>query len=77
MTRAKAILTVSENTKRDLIDMLSISAERVSVTYNAVSHDRFQRLEPSALAAFERLHLPKDYLLYVGNLKESRAMRLG
>jgi glycosyltransferase involved in cell wall biosynthesis len=75
VTKAKAILTVSENTKRDLIDMLSIPAERITVTYNAVSHDRFQRLDPSALEAFERLHLPKDYLLYVGNLKEFKNVR--
>jgi len=70
VTRAKAILTVSENTKRDLVEMLSIPEARITVAYNAVSQDRFSHLEPSDLAAFHRLNLPKDYLLYVGNLKE-------
>ncbi len=68
--RARAILTVSENTKRDLMEMLSIPGERITVTYPAVRHDQFQAIQPEALSEFRKLELPGEYLLYVGNLKE-------
>ena len=68
--RAKRVLTVSENTKRDLIEILSIPADRITVTYPGVSHDRFRTISPESRTTFEKLGLPRDYLLYVGNLKE-------
>ena len=67
---AKAIMTVSENTKRDLVDMLSIPKDRITVTYPAVDHARFQQKDPASLAELKALGLPSDYLLYIGNLKE-------
>ncbi len=68
--KAKAILAVSENTKRDLMDMLSIPADRITVTYNAVDHERFRKKDPACSTELSELGLPKDYLLYIGNLKE-------
>src|SRR5262249_19123613 len=68
--RARHILTVSENTKRDIVDMLSIAPDRITVTYPAVWHDRFNDRAPKTLPGFEALKLPAGYLLYVGNLKE-------
>ena len=68
--KARVILTVSENTKRDLVEMLAIPAERIIVTYPAISHVRFQSPDPGLLPEFEALSLPHPYLLYVGNLKQ-------
>jgi len=68
--KARAILTVSENTKRDLMDMLSIPESRITVTYPAVDHDRFGQCSADNEADFNRLNLPRDYLLFIGNLKE-------
>src|SRR4029077_8711664 len=68
--RARAILADSESTKRDLMEMLSIPGDRISVIYLGVWHDRYQTLTPGALLEFQKLKLPHDYLLYVGNLKE-------
>lgn len=68
--KARAILTVSENTKRDLVEMLSIPAERIIVTYPAISHARFQNPDPALMPEFNALNLPHPYLLYVGNLKQ-------
>jgi glycosyltransferase involved in cell wall biosynthesis len=68
--RARAIITVSENTKRDLMEMLSIPRERITVTYPGVSQDYFRDIPPDILSEFETLDLPQNYLLYVGNLKE-------
>lgn len=68
--KAQAILTVSENTKRDLINMLSIPENRITVTYNAVDHERFARANPLCEEAFKQLGLPSEYFLYIGNMKE-------
>jgi glycosyltransferase involved in cell wall biosynthesis len=68
--RARAILTVSENTKRDLMNMLSIPGERITVTYPGVWHKHYATIAPDIEAEFQKLGLPKDYLLFVGNLKE-------
>jgi mannosyltransferase len=63
---ADRIITVSENTKRDLLQFHpSIPAERIKVIYNGVSED-FYPLED-----FEKAKLPevnvRPYLVYIGS----------
>jgi mannosyltransferase len=63
---ADRIITVSENTKRDLLQFHpSIPGERIKVIYNGVSED-FYPLED-----FERAKLPevnvRPYLVYIGS----------
>ncbi|OGR89159.1 MAG: hypothetical protein A2992_09850 [Elusimicrobia bacterium RIFCSPLOWO2_01_FULL_59_12] len=68
--RARAILTVSENTKKDLIETLGIPESKITVTPPGVP-DGFHPLAPADYQpALESLKLPKGYFLYVGNLKE-------
>ena len=55
---AAHIIAVSENTKRDIINVFGTSADKISVTYHASSLvDRGNKL----------LNLPEKYLLYVGD----------
>ena len=68
--KARAILTVSEHTKRDLMETLAIPGDRITVTYPGVDHDRFRTPDTAVQEEFNRLNLPPEYLLYVGNLKE-------
>jgi len=68
--KARAILTVSENTKRDLMNMLSIPESRITVTPPGVDYDRFNLRVLDEGDEFKHLGLPIDYLLYIGNLKE-------
>jgi glycosyltransferase involved in cell wall biosynthesis len=68
--RARAILTVSEHTRRDLIQELGIPADRITVAPPAVPAgfrpiDLAQAREQTA-----SLRLPERFFLYVGNLKE-------
>lgn len=64
--RAARILTVSESTKRDLVEHLRIPATRVTVTPCGVS-PRFQPVPLESIRAVrERLGLPVRYLLAVG-----------
>ena len=67
--RAARILVVSEHTKREVVGMLGVPAERVIVTPNA-ARDHFRPPVSAALNAFRaRHHLPERFVLYVGTLE--------
>jgi len=67
--RAPLILTVSKHSKRDLAELLGVSPRRIVVTPNGVDR-RFRPLDPLTRdSAAQRLGLPADYILGVGNPK--------
>ena len=67
--RAVQILAVSEHTKRELVGLLGVPAERVVVTPNAV-RAHFRPPEAATLAAFRvSKGLPERFVLYVGTLE--------
>jgi len=67
--RAARVLVVSEHTKREVVGILGVPAERVVVTPNAV-REHFRPPDPATLAAFRaKKGLPERFLLYVGTLE--------
>jgi glycosyltransferase involved in cell wall biosynthesis len=71
-THADAVLTVSNNSRADIIETWSTAPSRVHVTYPGVD-DVFRQPAPeevsSALAAFE---ITRPYVLYVGHRGEHK-----
>ena len=68
--RSHRILTVSEASKRDIVQFLNVPPEKIVVVYNAID-ERF-RVAPSeeAIARVrERYQLDHRFVLYVGNIK--------
>lgn len=64
---AKKIITVSEYSKRDIMDYFKLPADRIAVTYEAVEpFVEITSAEPveTILAHY---HITQPYLLYVGN----------
>ena len=58
--RATRIIAISENTKRDIVDLLHVNPEKIDVIYHG--HDA-----PTVpLQDHKTLGLPEKYLLYVG-----------
>lgn len=57
--QAEHVIAVSENTKKDLIDLLKVPEEKISVVYNGVNHGLFK---PGGQSVY-----PFPYLLYVGS----------
>lgn len=57
--KAKHIIAVSQNTKRDLVRLLGIAEEKVTVIYNGVDHSIFK---PNGSKP-----APFPYILYVGS----------
>lgn len=64
---AKHIVTVSEYSKRDLMDYFRLPAEQISVTYEAVDALGPAPDEDRVAATLKRYHIRQPYLLYVGN----------
>ncbi|MFW5691505.1 MAG: glycosyltransferase family 4 protein, partial [Chloroflexota bacterium] len=63
--RADHILAVSEATRQDLITMLSVPADRITVQPHGVD----PRYQPQSVEAVRLLGLPNTYLLHVGTLE--------
>ncbi len=68
--RAKAIITVSQSVKDDIVRILGVPASKVHVVYSAPS-DQFRRLSAgTSLENVRRLYsLPDSFILYVGTIE--------
>lgn len=59
---AKKIFTVSDNTKRDMIDMFDFTSEQITVIHNGLNNDFFNTKK-------EKSPMKNPYILYTGNIK--------
>ncbi len=67
--RAAHVLTVSDFTRREVIELLDVAPEKVTTVLNG-RDDRLGPVEPARVAAFrQREQLPDSFLLFVGTLE--------
>lgn len=68
---ARRILTVSETSKQDIVNIYGVPSSRIDVTYNGVDLTRFQPdAEGSRVdATLARYGIKRPYILAVGNLQ--------
>ena len=67
--QATHIVAISENTKRDLIELYGIAPEKITVIYPSIAPD-FQPVDPARVERFRAAKgLPERYLLYLGTLE--------
>lgn len=68
--RADHIIAVSEQTRHDLVQLLSVPPQRVSVAYNGVDA-RFRPMpgDPAVANLRQKLGLPDRFILHVGTLE--------
>ncbi len=67
--RADLVLTISEYSRRKLIELAGIPAERVEAIHLGIDHARFNPVPTAADEALrERLALPDRYIVYPANL---------
>lgn len=71
--KAHRVLTVSEASKRDIVRVLRIPPEKVTVTYNGICGE-FRRLPPEELLRTRRLYALNRYILSVGTLEPRKNM---
>lgn len=68
--RAHHIITVSENSKKEIIDYYKLPADKVSVVPNAIDHDVFYpRQDDEIDRAVKKYGLPKKYIHFHGTIE--------
>jgi glycosyltransferase involved in cell wall biosynthesis len=68
---ASHVIAVSESTKKDLIEKLDVSPEKISVIYEGVDHTKF-KVQSSKFKVDEarrKYSIDRDYLLFVGTIQ--------
>ncbi len=67
---ADQIITVSEHSKKDIIQYFKIPEERISVVYNGVNRAYFQQIsEERKEKVREKFGLNEDYFIFVGTIQ--------
>lgn len=67
--RADHIITVSENSKCDIVKFLHIPEGKISVVYNGVDQNKFHRMEEDkARKIISGRGWPTDFILYAGTI---------
>ncbi|MHB1004887.1 MAG: glycosyltransferase family 4 protein [Chloroflexota bacterium] len=67
--RADRIVAVSENTKRDVVRLLGVPAEKVAVVYHGIE-PHFRVADPAEVSAFRARHgLPERFILFLGTIE--------
>lgn len=66
---ANHIITVSENSKRDIIKFLGIKENKITVVYNGVDQKKFTKMDDiKATKILSSKNWPIHYLLYAGTI---------
>jgi len=71
--KAKMIIVISENTKKDLVKMLAIDPDKIRVIYPGVGEEFCPSPNPE-----DRLSTPNKagYILHVGNIKPTKNIKM-
>ena len=69
--RAYKIITVSQNTKKDILQRFKVKPEKIEVIYLAAGDEFVEKPKEEIDYLYERFNIPrgKKLLMYVGNLK--------
>jgi glycosyltransferase involved in cell wall biosynthesis len=75
-TVADRVMTVSENSKTDIVEILGVAPEKVAVVHEGVE-ERFRRLDRDTCKAHvaKRFGIESDFLLAPGGLAENKNIR--
>jgi len=74
-----AIITASENTKKDVIEASGCEEQKVVVIYNGVDYEAFSKVQKKSPLAHEvrqKYKLPEHFILWVGSYREHKNLEL-
>jgi glycosyltransferase involved in cell wall biosynthesis len=69
LRRATACIAISEQSKKDAVEILKLATDRIDVIYPGVADAFFTVREAEAKAVAKRYRLDKPYLLFVGMIE--------
>jgi len=76
--RARAIITSSECSRRDMVTLLGVPPEKITVIYDACDHEIFNPspADPAALEQMrQRLKIGKPYVLHHGTIQPRKNLK--
>ena len=62
--RADKIIAISENTKKDIVNMLNVDPSKIQVIYHGIERENMINIPVQRI-------IPQDYVLYVGSRKQN------
>jgi glycosyltransferase involved in cell wall biosynthesis len=70
ISKASAIVTISENSKREIMEEYGVSEDRITIINPALDHQEYRpRSEAEVAAVRQKFMLDKPYILYTGTLE--------
>lgn len=73
--RAQRVIAISEHTKRDVVHLLGVPAEKVEVIYCGVEPEFYPRSRAEVQAFRQQKGLPERFVLFVGTLEPRKNVR--
>lgn len=68
--KATHIITISENSKQEIIETYGTRSDKISLIYPAIDHEAYQPQPKTAIAKLKRkLKIEGNYILYTGTLE--------
>lgn len=71
LKKSRSILTVSENTKQDLIKDEHVNSQKITIAHNAVGEEFFN-FRTHSKPVSEKLHINTPFFLYTGQHREHK-----
>lgn len=75
---SRAIITVSQHSKTDLMEVYGLPESRIFVVYNGCDHEVFNNIPPDAgclLETWRKFGLKRPYLLHYGAIKPNKNLK--
>lgn len=71
LKKSEKVITVSENTKKDILERYKIDPDKIEVIYNAAGEEFKKKEKVDIEYLYEKYSIPKNkkVIMYVGNLK--------
>lgn len=69
--KANFIITVSDTTRKAILDLFDYPPESIDVTLEGIS-DNLSAITNDGEYIFEKYHIPRNYLLYVGVIEKTK-----
>jgi glycosyltransferase involved in cell wall biosynthesis len=70
--QSQKIITDSQSTKNDLIDLYNLAPEKIRVIYPGINHETYKPLDkslPKFRQCKEKYNLPEKFILYLGTIE--------
>lgn len=71
LKKATKVITVSQNTKKDILKMFKVDPNKIEVIYNGVGEEFIKKEKKEIEYLYDKFAIPRDkkIIMYVGNLK--------